>query len=64
MKKIEDVIIKNVDESNLEELTDFNSNLYFKNIDNVGTPWTMPKKHKLVSYQEDNYNKLVKMLQK
>ena len=36
--------------------------IYFKNLDNVSTPWTLPKKHKLVSYQEENYNKLTKKL--
>ncbi len=28
--------------------------IYFKNTDKVCTPWTLPSKHKLVSYQEDN----------
>lgn len=36
--------------------------IYFKNLDNVSTSWTLPKKHKLVSYQEENYNKLVNKL--
>lgn len=36
--------------------------IYFKNLDNICTPWTLPKKHKLVSYQEDNFNKLVNIL--
>ena len=33
--------------------------IFLKNLDNVCTPWTLPIKHKLVSYQEENYNKLV-----
>ena len=36
--------------------------IYFKNLDNVGTPWTLPIKHKLISYQQENYNKLSKKL--
>lgn len=36
--------------------------IYFKNLGNVGTQWTLPMKHKLVSYQEENYNKLAKKL--
>ena len=36
--------------------------IYFKNLGDICTPWTMPKNHKLVSYQQDNYNKLVKKL--
>ena len=36
--------------------------IYFKELDNICTPWTLPKKHKLVSYQEDNFNKLVNIL--
>lgn len=34
--------------------------IYFKNTGNVCTQWTLPKKHKLVSYQQENYNKLAK----
>ena len=36
--------------------------IYFKDLDNACTPWTLPIKHKLVSYQEENYNKLVNKL--
>lgn len=36
--------------------------IYFKNLDNNCTPWLLPKKHKLLSYQEDNFNKLVNIL--
>ncbi len=36
--------------------------IYFKNIDNISTQWTLPTKHKLVSYQQENYNKLAKKL--
>ena len=36
----------------------------FKNLGNVATPWTLPKKHKLISYQKENYEKLVNKLQK
>lgn len=36
--------------------------IYFKNIDNISTPWTLPIKHKLVSYQQENYNKLAKKI--
>ena len=36
--------------------------IYFKNLDNVSTPLTLPKEHKLVAYQKDNYNKLVNKL--
>ncbi len=36
--------------------------IYFKNLDNVSTPWTLPIKHKLVSYQQENYNKLTNKL--
>lgn len=32
--------------------------VYFKNLDNVCTQWTLLKKHKLIPYQKDNYNKL------
>lgn len=33
--------------------------IYFKGLENNCTPWTLPKKHKLISYQKDNFNKLV-----
>ena len=36
--------------------------VYFKDLDGANTPWTLPTKHKLVSYQEENYNKLVQKL--
>lgn len=36
--------------------------IYFKDLGNVSTPWTLPKKHKLVSYQQDNFNKIVELL--
>ena len=36
--------------------------IYFKDLDGANTPWTLPMKHKLVSYQEENYNKLVQKL--
>lgn len=36
--------------------------IYFKDLDGANTPWTLPIKHKLVSYQEENYNKLVSKL--
>jgi hypothetical protein len=36
--------------------------IYFKNTDNISTPWTLPMKHKLVSYQQENYNKLTKKI--
>ena len=36
--------------------------IYFKNLDNISTQWTLPTKHKLISYQQENYNKLVKKL--
>lgn len=36
--------------------------IYFKNLDNVSTSWTLPMKHKLVPYQQENYNKLAKRL--
>ena len=36
--------------------------IYFKDLDGANTPWTLPIKHKLVSYQEENYNKLVQKL--
>ncbi len=34
----------------------------FKNLDNVSTQWTLPKKNKLVSYQQENFNKLAQKL--
>ena len=37
--------------------------IYFKNLGDINcTPWALPKKHKLVSYQEENFNKLSKKL--
>ena len=36
--------------------------IYFKGLDDANTPWTLPIKHKLVSYQEENFNKLVEKL--
>ena len=36
--------------------------IYFKNLDNACTPWTLPKKHKLVPYQQENFNKLAKII--
>lgn len=36
--------------------------IYFKNLDNISTQWTLPTKHKLVSYQQENYNKLAKKI--
>lgn len=36
--------------------------IYFKNLENNCTPWTLPKKHKLLSYQNDNYSKLINKL--
>ncbi len=38
--------------------------VYFKNTDKVSTPWTLPIKDKLVTYQQENYNKLEKILSK
>ena len=38
--------------------------IYFKNLDNVSTQWTLPMKHKLVSYQQENYTKLEQILSK
>lgn len=40
--------------------------LCFKNTGElkVDTPWQVPKKHKLVSYQEENFNKLAARLSK
>lgn len=36
--------------------------IYFKDLDGANTPWTLPIKHKLISYQEENYNKLAQKL--
>lgn len=36
--------------------------IYFKGLDNVGTQWTLPMKHKLVSYQQENFDKLASKL--
>ena len=36
--------------------------IYFKNVDNVGTPWTLPMKHKLIPYQQESYSKLEKRI--
>lgn len=36
--------------------------IYFKGLENNCTPWTLPKKHKLISYQKDSYNKLASIL--
>lgn len=36
--------------------------IYFKNLGNIGTPWTLPMKDKFVSYQQENYNKLANKL--
>lgn len=36
----------------------------FKGLDGAKTPWTLPMKHKLVSYQEENYNKLAQKISK
>ena len=38
--------------------------IYFKNLDNISTQWTLPIKHKLISYQQENYNKLAHKLSK
>ena len=38
--------------------------IYFKNTGNVSTQWTLPKKHKLVSYQQENFNKLANKINK
>ena len=32
--------------------------IYFKNLGNTSTQWTLPMKDKLISYQQENYNKL------
>lgn len=36
--------------------------IYFKNLDNVSTQWTLPSKHKLIPYQQENFNKLAQKL--
>jgi hypothetical protein len=36
--------------------------IYFKNLENVSTQWTLPTKNKLVSYQEENCGKLASKL--
>ena len=36
--------------------------IYFKNTDNVSTQWTLPVKHKIISYQQENYIKLSKKI--
>ena len=36
--------------------------IYFKNLDNVSTQWTLPTKNKLVTYQQENCNKLASRL--
>ena len=36
--------------------------VYFKDLDGANTPWTLPIKDKLITYQEENYNKLAKKL--
>lgn len=36
--------------------------IYFNNFGDVCTPWQLPEKHKLLSYQKDNYAKLVNKL--
>ena len=36
--------------------------IYFKNLGNVSTQWTLPTKHKLVTYQQENCNKLASRL--
>lgn len=33
--------------------------IYFENLGDIPTPWLLPKDHKLLSYQKDNFNKLV-----
>lgn len=38
--------------------------IYFKNTGKTSTQWTLPKKNKLVSYQQENFNKLVDKLSK
>lgn len=36
--------------------------IYFKNLGNTSTQWTLPMKNKLISYQQENYNKLANRL--
>lgn len=36
--------------------------IYFKNLGNTSTQWTLPMKNKLISYQQENYNKLANKL--
>lgn len=36
--------------------------IYFKNLGNTSTQWTLPMKDKLLSYQQENYNKLANKL--
>ena len=36
--------------------------VYFNGLDGANTPWTLPIKDKLISYQEENYNKLASKL--
>ncbi len=36
--------------------------IYFKNLGINCTPWALPKKHKLIPYQKDNFDKLVNKL--
>ena len=36
--------------------------IYFKNLGNTSTQWTLPMKNKLLSYQQENYNKLANKL--
>lgn len=36
--------------------------IYFKNLGNISTQWTLPMKNKLLSYQQENYNKLANKL--
>jgi hypothetical protein len=36
--------------------------VYFKNLGNTSTQWTLPMKDKFVSYQQENYNKLANKL--
>ena len=36
--------------------------IYLKNAGNTSTQWTLPMKNKLVSYQQENYNKLASKL--
>lgn len=38
--------------------------IYFKGLDGANTPWTLPIKHKLISYQQENYDKLAKKISK